>query len=644
MQVIKVVVWVWAFVIGVSSVHSQVPGIVSTVPSQNAIAIDRSTAIAVTFSTSMDETTLNPSTFLVQGSFSGLHEGVMSFSDQTNTIMFDPLKAFSPGEIVSVSLTTGIASSGGVYLSFGHVLCFTVRSFGGGGTFSSSWSYLAGETAKQVTGSDINGDTKVDLVCSNWSASSASVMLSSNDGFPSTPTYYYDLGGAHCSAHGDFDHDGDIDVAVANEIANDVRILWNAGDGTLSMGPLLAVGAGPEFMIAADLNGDGWLDLATADHESNNVSVLINAKDAIFLPRRVFGVGNHPRSVTWADLDGDFDLDLVTADWYGGTLSLILNNGGGFFAGMVNLAVGTSPESVCAVDLDSDGDMDLVSGNHHSDNITRWMNTGAGSFTDSRTWAAGDGPGCVAANDLDGDGDMDVCVANFYTDDVSVFFNDGVGNLSLSVSVPAGDTPRSVFIADLDGDLDLDLATANWYSGTVVISWNDSPEPPETPAIIAPVGDDLILYDMLPTFSWTSVTDPNPLDEIHYRLELAVDSNFTFVMTLDSLVEPTYQLADSLMFNTHYWWRVRAIDLGGLSSVSNTADFWTWTLGDVNHNHKVTLGDILVMIDHLFIRHTPIIPRKAGDVNGDCKIALGDVMRLISHLFFSGAELRVGCE
>jgi len=95
---------------------------------------------------------------------------------------------------------------------------------------------------------------------------------------------------------------------------------------------------------------------------------------------------------------------------------------------------------------------------------------------------------------------------------------------------------------------------------------------------------------------------------------------------------------------THYWWRVKASDWGGLTSVSDTADFWTWTLGDVNRSHTCTIGDISVIIDHLFITKTPIVPPKAGDVNHTCSITISDVARIVDHLFIAGAELLVGCE
>ena len=173
---------------------------------------------------------------------------------------------------------------------------------------------------------------------------------------------------------------------------------------------------------------------------------------------------------------------------------------------------------------------------------------------------------------------------------------------------------------------------------------NDSPEPPGTPAIVGPVGDDLILYDMLPTFSWTGVTDPDPYDEVHYRLELSITPNFTLAVPFDGLTGASYQFVDSLVFGIHYWWRVKAIDIGGHFSTSQPANFWSWTLGDVNRTHSCTISDVSMIVDHLFITNTPILPRKTGDVNHTCTITISDVQRIVDHLFISAGELLVGCE
>jgi len=171
-------------------------------------------------------------------------------------------------------------------------------------------------------------------------------------------------------------------------------------------------------------------------------------------------------------------------------------------------------------------------------------------------------------------------------------------------------------------------------------------EPPTVPqANYPPDTSGMPVYDMLPTFIWSQSYDPDPLDTVRYKLEISIDSNFTFVFTIDSLPSTSHTLTDSLGFNTHYWWRVIAFDKTGLSSPSwNQPDFWSWTLGDVDHSHVTDISDLTRLVDYLFITYTPIYPLKVGDVNGDCLVDIGDLTRMIAYLFLTFTPLEVGCE
>jgi hypothetical protein len=107
---------------------------------------------------------------------------------------------------------------------------------------------------------------------------------------------------------------------------------------------------------------------------------------------------------------------------------------------------------------------------------------------------------------------------------------------------------------------------------------------------------------MRPEFLWSISHDPDPSDTVRYRLQVAIDSGVVFAMTVDSLTDNRYTLTDSLEFHEQYWWRVTAFDRYGLQAMSPATGFWTWTLGDVDHSHLVTMGDLTILIDHLFIR------------------------------------------
>ena len=67
------------------------------------------------------------------------------------------------------------------------------------------------------------------------------------------------------------------------------------------------------------------------------------------------------------------------------------------------------------------------------------------------------------------------------------------------------------------------------------------------------------------------------------------------------------------------------------------------TVGNVNCDYRdeVTLGDVALLIDHLFISGVRLPNLQEANINGDpnCEITTGDVAMLIDHLFISGLEL-----
>jgi hypothetical protein len=172
------------------------------------------------------------------------------------------------------------------------------------------------------------------------------------------------------------------------------------------------------------------------------------------------------------------------------------------------------------------------------------------------------------------------------------------------------------------------------------------PEVPSPPEPIYPVDPPYgILYDMHPEFLWGRSFDADPGDTVWHRLELSRDSAFAFAQEYDSLSDNRITLPDSLLFNTEYWWRVIGFDTDSNEVPSVVVPLYTWTLGDIDRSHAVSLGDLTLLIDHLFISFDPIEPPRVGDITGDCEISLGDLTLLIDHLFISFNPLTIpGCD
>jgi hypothetical protein len=195
---------------------------------------------------------------------------------------------------------------------------------------------------------------------------------------------------------------------------------------------------------------------------------------------------------------------------------------------------------------------------------------------------------------------------------------------------------------------------ARAFDGYEYSPWSDAhsfwvnaiDEPPTPPVLLAPpTPSGLPVFDLRPTFHWTASTDPDPLDTIHYRVDLSLNSIFQPPSSYENVFADSLVLSDSLDFGTRYWWRVRAIDKTGLYAVSTPSkSFWTWELGDVDHSHGTDISDLSKLIDHLYISFTPITPLKVADMDGDCRVDISDLTKLIDRLYISFTPLDVGCE
>jgi hypothetical protein len=176
--------------------------------------------------------------------------------------------------------------------------------------------------------------------------------------------------------------------------------------------------------------------------------------------------------------------------------------------------------------------------------------------------------------------------------------------------------------------------------------WADAvPEAPTAPGLLFPPDSNLLpVFNLMPTCRWSTSNDSDPLDTVHYKLELSLNSIFQGGIVYDSIYSDTLRIPDSLEYGTRYWWRVRAVDRTGLATSSIVSkSFWTWTLGDINHSHMSDLSDLSALVSYLTGGGYLVSPRMVGDLNGDCRIDLSDLSRLVSYLTGGGAVLRVGC-
>jgi len=337
-----------------------------------------------------------------------------------------------------------------------------------------------------VTG-DFNGDGRPDLaVCTAIFTDQESfpgevdvfLQSSTSSTVAFLPAQRYEVGAdpSHIAV-ADIDGDGLPDLVTSNETSDSVSVLLNKGGAPGSFATAVDYPCGPQPLAVAvrDLNRDNLPDIAVA--VGDGVDILFqnpNAPGTFLSPATgpSLPVAKGTFSVAIGDLDGDGFPDIACS----ATDSVQVFFQGptpGAFPTMVSLAAGINPNGLVVADFDDDTLDDLAvanigsptDGTNSSITIFLQSQTTAGAFDLAQNIAAPPGTRNLAAGDLNGDGLPDLAAASTVISSpnagvVSVFLQDNTPQVSFSFSASYADgfTPESVAIADFNGDLRRDIA------------------------------------------------------------------------------------------------------------------------------------------------------------------------------------------
>jgi hypothetical protein len=337
------------------------------------------------------------------------------------------------GSRLALNLNTTAAGAGTSSFAAGQI-------FAVGSQFNS--------TGGTVAVGDFNGDGRPDLVVTNGSDNTVSVLVNTTPpgasfaSFAAEQTFAVGTG-PDTVAVGDFNSNGRPDLAITYSSSKTVSVMLNttpAGSPIVSFAAAqtFAVGNSPFSLAVADFNGDGRADLAVANYNDNTVSILLNttpegASTSSFVAQRTFATGAKPLAVAAGEFNGDGRPDLAVANSNDKTVSVLLNTTAtgaatASFAGQQSFAVGSVPEAVVAADPDGDGRPDLAVANRFGNTVSVLVNTTPPgsttvSFAGQQTFAVGNGPVAEAAGDFNGDGRTDLAVTNLQANTEAVLLN-----------------------------------------------------------------------------------------------------------------------------------------------------------------------------------------------------------------------------
>jgi hypothetical protein len=293
-----------------------------------------------------------------------------------------------------------------------------------------------GAFPESVAVGDFNLDGKPDLVTGNHASDNVTILLGDGTGnFNPAATSPEAVGNDPTSvAVGDFNLDGKPDLVVTNGTAASITILLGDGTGDFSPGqsPTFILSGGPTSVAVKDFNLDGTPDLAvaTSDQSQQNYLVHIMLNDPenpghfnFRILTHVGPQGESPFSLVVGDFNLDGRPDVATANFFSNNLTILLGLGNGDFdkPGTSPEAVGDSPRTVVVGDFNLDGKPDLATTNLISNNVSILLGDGTGNFTATATSPQPDtGPFALAVGDFNLDGRPDLATGNFLSNNLTI--------------------------------------------------------------------------------------------------------------------------------------------------------------------------------------------------------------------------------
>ncbi len=267
-------------------------------------------------------------------------------------------------------------------------------------SFSAPVVLPAGGDPRAIAAADVDGDGKPDIVIANLGSANVWVYRNISGSGTITPASFaspvqFSTGNQPFSvAIGDLDGDGKPDLVTSNLTDNTLSLLHNTGSaGTLTPASFSRVdfptAGSPRFVAVGDLDGDGKADLAVANQQSSSVSVWQNIAipgklDATsFAARTDFTTRSGPQYIAIGDINGDSKPELVVACFGSRGISALRNTStpgslnSSSFAAQTPLVTDGDFFALALGDANGDGIADIISpklGYFSQNTLVIWTN------------------------------------------------------------------------------------------------------------------------------------------------------------------------------------------------------------------------------------------------------------------------------
>ncbi|MEP2667355.1 MAG: FG-GAP-like repeat-containing protein [Cyclobacteriaceae bacterium] len=477
-----------------------------TTATKNETNVAINANITLSFDQDVAASSVNSNTIIVRGEQTGIINGVLS-GGGTSTLTFDPTNDFKAGEVIRVTITNNLQSTGGGNLTAPYFFSFVATA--GAAPESPAYFEQQPSIANNFNGVigvfpvDMDGDGDMDVVSA--AGQDDKVSWFENDGSQNFTERVIATGidEAKDVEAADMDNDGDIDVVSVS--TQDDRVVWYENDGSQNFTTrVISSAADGAFGVhIADINSDGFLDVLSASVFDNKIAWYENDGSQNFTTRIISTTTTGALQVTSADLDGDGDVDVLAAAETASTVFWFENDGSASFTQRVVSTNFSEARDVNTIDLDQDGDVDVLTASEADDKIAWFENDGSQNFIEHVVTTIEDAANSVSAADLDGDGDIDLLSTGNNSGEFAWYENDGAQNFTRIVIVDVGNFAFESVPVDLDGDGDLDIVGAwslgdeiVWFENTIDVCAGQSPliagSPSFTTDIDTPITVDVI--------------------------------------------------------------------------------------------------------------------------------------------------------
>jgi uncharacterized repeat protein (TIGR01451 family) len=462
------------------------PGIIAHQPAAQEVGVAVAAAIHATFNTDIDVGTVTSRTFSVHGHLGGLASGSFAYDGGTKTITLDPDRNFHAGEVLRVSATEAISTTGGSGLTpYGWQFTAGPVLDRCPGAFIDIGAGLPGVRYSSVAWGDYDNDGDLDILLTGGTGAARVALVYRNNGDESFTDISAGLTAVNqgAVAWGDYDHDGDLDILLTGDSGSGYVSRVYRNDGSDVFTDIGAGLTGVQFSAVAwgDYDNDGDLDiLLTGGTGAGRVAVVYRNDGASGFTDIGAGLtGVNQGSAAWGDVDNDGDLDILLTgqDSSDTPLSKVYRNDG--TSGFSDIGAALTPvwySSVAWGDVDNDSHLDIlltgrdVAGSPLSKVYRNNGDTASPAFSDIGAALVAVNRGSVAWSDMDNDGDLDIVLTGYDGTGraARVYRNDGGSGFTDTGVVLTGVNQSSVACGDYDNDGDLDiLLTGNSDSGYV---------------------------------------------------------------------------------------------------------------------------------------------------------------------------------